>query len=184
MVKECFQSLRCFLLLTLLTGVMYPLLITVVGQLVWPEKARGSLVSRDQTIVGSELIAQKFASDRYFHSRPSAGDYVAVPSGASNLAPTSAALKEGVQARVKIYGEQAPFDLLTTSGSGLDPHLSPEAVLNQLDRVANKRGLTGPSVDQLRALVVSLVEPPTFGFMGKSRVNILKLNLAIDRSFP
>lgn len=183
MFREILQSLRCLVAFVILTGVLYPLLINSIGQFFWPEKSQGTLIYSEGKVIGSELIAQKFTSDRYFHSRPSAADFATIPSGASNLAPTSKALKETVQERVKIYGEHAPLDLLTASGSGLDPHLSPDAVLSQLDRVARSRGITDRKLEELKNLVNSSIEEPTFGFMGKRRINVLKLNIELDRSF-
>src|SRR5207342_2147974 len=138
--------------------------------------------------VGSELLAQKFADPKYFQSRPSAGDtpYATVPSAASNAGPTSEALKKAVEERAADLrqrfsppaGVGLPSDLLTTSGSGLDPHISPEAARFQIAAVAAARGFDATQTEQLRTLVVFMTEPPQFGFLGEPRINVLKLNLA------
>ncbi|MEK6638180.1 MAG: potassium-transporting ATPase subunit KdpC [Pseudomonadota bacterium] len=190
MLTEIRNSLRpafmLLLLLTLLTGVAYPLAITGIAQTAFPAQANGSLISERGTIVGSELIGQGFAQPRYFHSRPSAaGDgYDASASAATNLAPGSQDLRDAIAARVEdaraqgMTGVSVPPDLVTTSASGLDPHISPEAAFAQVDRVARARGLTPQS---LRAVVERSVEYPLFGIIGEPRVNVLKLNRQVDR---
>lgn len=177
-MKTLLQSLRALLVLTLLTGVVYPLLVTGVAQLAFPKQANGSLAHEGATIVGSELLAQKFEQPRYFRPRPSAAGYATLPSGASNLGPTSAALAKNVADRRQQWGQEAPADLLTASGSGLDPHVSPEAALVQAPRVAEARGLP---LERVTALIAQQTEPPQLGFLGEPRVNILTLNRALDR---
>lgn len=174
MTKFWLPALRLFLALTLLTGVIYPLAVTAFAHVFFPHLAGGSLVERDGHVVGSALIAQKFTSDRYFHPRPSAVDFNPLPSGGSNLGPTSKTLKE----RVNGAAPGTPADLVFASGSGLDPHVSSEGALFQAVRVARARGLTEESV---RELVRHHVEEPDLSVFGERRVNVLLLNLALDR---
>jgi K+-transporting ATPase ATPase C chain len=171
-----------------LTGVVYPGVVTLVAQLAFPHAANGSVV-RDASgrVVGSELIGQPFDDPKYFHGRPSATaiPYDAAASSGSNLGPLAPALAEAVAARVAAVrsadppgdSKAVPVDLVTASGSGLDPHLSPAAALRQVARVAAARGLEETAV---RDLVTRHVERPTFGVLGASRVNVLRLNLALD----
>jgi K+-transporting ATPase ATPase C chain len=185
MIKLITQSIRQTILWTVVTGIAYPLVITVIAQLAFHNQANGSLVVRDGNVVGSALIAQQFQTDKYFWPRPSAGGYATVPSGASNLGPTSAALQSNVLANAaairtanKLPADAPiPADLLFTSGSGLDPHISPAAARLQVARVAAARGV---SADSVGALVEKFVEPPQWGFLGEARVNVLRLNLALD----
>ena len=183
-MKTFLVSLRMFLLLTLLTGIAYPMIVWGIGNAFFSKEIAGSLVYKDGIVIGSRLIEQEFASDKYFHPRRSANQFATVPSGASNFSATSKVLKEEVEKRRAKYGEQAPDDLLTSSGSGLDPHLSPKAVFFQMDRVAKARNLTEEQKLKLENLINRMVETPQFGFMGSLRVNILSLNLELDRVFP
>lgn len=176
-MKTLLQSLRILLALTVLTGVLYPLLVSGIARIAFRRAATGSLVQQDGRVIGSALLAQKTESPRYFWPRPSGGDYATVPSGASNLGPTSGALGKAVAERRAKFGENAPDDLLTASGSGLDPHLSPAAAKYQAARVAGARQLP---VEQVHALVDELTEPPQLGFLGEPRVNVLALNMALD----
>ena len=176
-MKIILQALRLFLLLTLLTGVAYPVAVTVAARLVFPNQARGSIVNRDGKPVGSALLAQKFESTRYFWPRPSASDYATVPSGASNLGPTSAALQKAIAERRSKFGADAQGEMLTASGSGLDPHISPQAAAQQIARVAEARKLDAARV---AAVVAENTEPPQWGIFGEPRVNILALNLRLD----
>lgn len=168
-------------LFTLLTGVIYPLAITGVTQLAFPAAADGSLVERDGRVVGSALIGQRFTSDWYFRGRPSAAGsdgYDAAASSGSNLGPTSAALVERVTTDVvRLGGRPAPADAVTTSASGLDPHVSPAFALWQVPRVAAARHL--PEA-QVRGLVEARIEGRALGLIGEPRVNVLELNLALD----
>lgn len=177
-MKTILQSLRIYIVLTFLTGILYPLAMTGVAQLLFPKQANGSRITENGKLVGSDLIAQKFESAKYFWPRPSAGDFATVPSGASNKGPTSSDLKKSIDERRSKFGADAPIDLLTASGSGLDPHISPEAARSEISRVAAARKV---SIQQISALVDRATEPPQFGFLGESRVNVLRLNLDLDQ---
>lgn len=181
-------AFRYLLTITLLTGVLYPLAVTGMAKALMREKAEGSLVFKDSALSGSRLIGQKFESPRYFWSRPSAVDYNPQPSGGSNLGPTSADLlakfKERRDALKKLATGEPPQDLLFASGSGLDPHISPEAARFQLARVAESRGFDAEQKGQLESLVQKSVENRQFGILGDPRVNVLQLNIALDQAFP
>lgn len=177
-MKTALQSLRLYLALTLLTGILYPLAMTGIAQLFFSKPANGSLLFVRGKLVGSELLAQKFEAPRYFWPRPSVADFATVPSGASNKGPTAADLKKTIEERRARFGPDAPVDLLTASGSGLDPHISPEAARFQVPRVAAARYLPN---EKVTALVDRLTEPPQLGFLGEPRVNVLQLNLALDQ---
>jgi K+-transporting ATPase ATPase C chain len=174
-------------LLTVLTGLVYPVLILGLAHAFFPEQANGSLVRRDGKVIGSTLIGQNFDDTRYFWGRPSATvptPYNAAASSGTNLAPSNPQLAKDVEARctalAKAHGDSVapiPLDLVTASGSGLDPHVTVAAMLYQVDRVAAARGLDPSAV---RALVEQHVESPAFGFLGQHRVNVLAVNLALD----
>lgn len=183
-VENLKVSVRAILLFTVLVGGLFPLLITGVAKAFFADKAGGSLATYDGKIVGSTLIAQKHASASYFNYRPSADDYGTVASGASNLSPASQALADAVKKRQTEWGAAAPADLLTASGSGLDPEVSPEAARFQITKVSNARHLSPTQAERLKSIVESHVESKTFGVLGQSRVNVLKLNLALDKEFP
>lgn len=189
MARDIISSLRPALVMTLLfallLGILYPLALTGVGQFVFPHQANGSLIVEDGKIVGSELLAQGFASDRYFHARPSAAGkgYDPLASGGSNLGPASQALHDRVARDLKSLGAGAPglpvpSDLVTASASGLDPDISPAAALYQVPRVAKALGL---GKARLEALVADVTTQPLLGFIGEPRVNVLLLNRQLDR---
>lgn len=183
-LKNLKVSLRTLLVFSVLTGVIYPLMVTGVATAIFPHQASGSLVLKSDKVVGSDLIAQKFTSPRYFYARPSAADYGTIPSGASNLGPTSASLRQAIDERMKTLGAQAPADLLTTSASGLDPHITPEAAHYQIERITHARALTAIQAQRIQEIIVAATEGPQLGFLGKNRVNVLRLNLELDRVFP
>src|SRR5262245_29384323 len=173
---------------TLLLGVAYPLVITGVAQAVFPEQANGQLLERDGKVVGSRIIGQGFSSPGYFHSRPSAAGmgYDAANSAGSQLGPTNKKLIDAVKANVEAARKEnpdaaVPIDLVTTSASGIDPHVSPAAADFQVPRVARERGI---SESDVRSLVDANTEGRTFGFLGEPRVNVLELNLALDAAHP
>ena len=198
MLKHIRPAIVMILLMTALTGVVYPFAVTGIAQAILPHQANGSLIQRDGRVVGSELIGQNFASERYFQGRPSAtsgadpadaaktvsAPYNAANSVGSNAGPTSKTLIDRVQGQVAAYREGrdgnalVPADAVTTSGSGLDPHVSPDNAAGQIARVARVRGL---SEQRLRELVADATENRTLGFLGEPRVNVLTLNLALDR---
>lgn len=172
------RAFRMFAWMLVLTGVIYPVLITLIAQIMMPHASNGSLVIKEERVIGSSLIAQKTERDRYFWPRPSAIDYDPMkPSGGSNLGPTSIKLKEAVQARRTLLGENAPLELLFTSGSGLDPHISLETAYFQIPRIARERSI---KEEELKAIVDSFTEGNQFGFLGPYYVNVLLLNGALD----
>jgi K+-transporting ATPase ATPase C chain len=177
-------ALTLFILLSLLTGVLYPLVITGVAQAVFPRQANGSLIVTSGKTYGSELIGQQFDDPKYFWGRPSAAGYDAADSSGSNLGPANPALPARIQARIKVLKEAdpgnplpVPVDLVTASASGLDPHISVAAALYQVHRVATARRL---SDDAVRALVDQYTQSRQFGLLGEPRVNVLLLNIALD----
>lgn len=178
MFKEFLTSLRAILVLTVITCMIYPLLVMGLGQLIFPAQARGSLIRDGDRLVGSSLIAQKFSEPRYFWPRPSAADYGTVPSGASNQGFISQKLVDAIKSRRDALGAAAPSDLLTASGSGLDPHISIAAARFEIARVATARQMD-PA--RLNVLVDQFTEPRQLGFLGEPRVNVLLLNRALDR---
>ena len=171
-------GLKVFALLSVLLGVIYPALITLTAQSLFNDKANGSLLRQGDKIVGSSLIAQKFQSDRYFWPRPSASDFGAVPSGASNQGPTSKALKAAMMDR---QTKGMAGELLFASGSGLDPHISVDAAIGQIPRIVQARQLGDTGVARLNELIQNSVERRDLGILGEERINVLSLNLALDR---
>lgn len=191
-MKTVSQAFRMLLVLTILTGFLYPLVITLAAQVVFPAQANGSLITINDEVIGSELIGQMNDDARYFWSRPSSVDYMQGSSlkslgssGATNYSSTSATLAEQVSEREATFraannvpnAVPIPSEMLYASGSGLDPHISPEAARLQIGRVADARGLAPEAVANL---VEQFVEPPQFGFLGQPRINVLRLNLALD----
>ena len=181
-------SIRFTLVTLLLLGIGYPLVVTGIAGALFPHKAAGSLIPKDGQIVGSELLAQSFTADKYFHPRPSAAGngYDATSSGGSNLAQSNKALVDREQGSIDKLaaenpGKPVPIDLVTTSGSGLDPDITPDAAYFQAPRVAQARGL---SETQVRQLIASHITPRQFGILGEPRVNVLKLNMALDQATP
>jgi K+-transporting ATPase ATPase C chain len=184
MKKLLIQSVLVTLVTTVLLGIIYPLAVTAASQLLFHDKANGQLIVRNRTVIGSRIIGQPFASNRYFHSRPSAAGngYDATSSGGSNFGPTNKKLVDRIAqdvaaAHAENPNAPVPIDLVTTSGSGLDPHISPAAALFQVPTVARARGLTE---DNVRALVTARIEGRQLGLLGEPRVNVLELNLALD----
>ena len=180
-------AVTLFILLSVITGLIYPLLVTGIGQALFPKQAVGSLIERDGKLIGSRLIGQNFADPQYFWGRPSATapqPYNAAASSGSNLGPLNPVLKDAVESRVKALRtadpgntQPVPIDLVTASASGLDPHISPAAADYQIARVARARGLAPEAV---RNLVVQHTEARQWSVFGESRVNVLELNLALD----
>ena len=181
-------ALKIFLFFTLLTGVIYPLLVTGIAQVVFPHQANGSLILKDNKIIGSELIGQQSDSTIYFTSRPSAIGNNPLPSGGSNYGLTSAKLKAQVTERKNKFikfnlldkNAEVPSEMLFASASGLDPHISPEAARLQINRIVKARNLSLVQKQKLKALVEELSEAPQLTFLGESRVNVLLLNIALD----
>jgi K+-transporting ATPase ATPase C chain len=197
MLREIRPAILVLIALTLITGLAYPLAMTGIAQIIFPYQAQGSLIERNGTVIGSVLIGQEFDSDKYFHGRPSAttatdpndatktiaAPYNAANSGASNLGPSNKALIDRVKGDIdKLKKENpsadVPIDLVTTSASGLDPDISPEAALFQVPRIAKARNLPE---DRVRQLVTDQTEGRLFGLLGEPRVNVLQINLALDQ---
>jgi K+-transporting ATPase ATPase C chain len=189
MKKQLLITIKYFVAITIVTGLIYPLFISAVSMIVFPGKASGSLIEKDGKVLGSELIGQKFESDKYFWSRPSAVDYNPAPSGGSNLGPTSAALKKFYDDKRKNFilknsvvdTTSIPNEMFFASASGVDPHISPVSAILQVERVSKARNFDQSKKDKLYLLVDSLTEKPQFGFLGNAVVNVLLLNLELDK---
>jgi potassium-transporting ATPase KdpC subunit len=188
MKKNLITAVLMTVATTILLGIIYPLVVTGLAQVIFPKRANGQLIQKDGRTVGSRIIGQGFSGAGYFHSRPSAAGngYDAANSGGSNLGPTNQKLMDRVKGDVaSAQGDNptalVPIDLVTTSASGFDPHITPAAAEFQLPRVAKERGTT---VDQLHALLAKHTEDRQFGLLGEPRVNVLELNLELDERFP
>jgi len=189
MWQQILPGLRIKLFMTVLLGVIYPLAMTGISQLLFPDKANGSLRTSGGRVIGSELIGQNFSKAEYFHPRPSAAGsdgYDATASSGSNYGPTNQKLVDRVKASIEKfrkenpdYAGDLPADLVTASASGLDPHISPDSAKAQAARVAKARGV---SIDRVNELVARFTEGPSFGLLGEARVNVLMLNLELERS--
>jgi potassium-transporting ATPase KdpC subunit len=187
MVKEIKQAILFTIVTMLLLGGGYHVVLWAIGRVAFPTQADGSLIRRpDGTIIGSRLIAQKFTRPEYFQPRPSGVDYNAASTGGSNYGPSNPDHLKAVQARLDVITKQegvtagqVPSEMVTASGGGLDPHIPPAAAALQASRVASARGV---SVDRVRDLIQAHTEPPTFGFLGRARINVLELNVALDET--
>jgi K+-transporting ATPase ATPase C chain len=187
MVKEIKQAILFTMVTMLLLGGGYHVVLWAIGRVAFPTQADGSLIRRpDGTIIGSRLIAQKFTRPEYFQPRPSGVDYNAASTGGSNYGPSNPDHLKAVQARLDVITKQegvtagqVPSEMVTASGGGLDPHIPPAAAALQASRVASARGV---SVDRVRDLIQAHTEPPTFGFLGRARINVLELNVALDET--
>jgi potassium-transporting ATPase KdpC subunit len=188
MWQQLLPGLRIKLFMTVLLGVVYPLAMTGICQVLFPHRSNGSLITQGDKVIGSELIGQNFTKPEYFQPRPSAAGndgYDATASGGSNFGPTNQKLVDRVKASIEKFRKEnpdyqgpIPADLVTSSASGLDPHLSPDSAMAQAPRVAKARGV---SVEQVNQLVGQLTEGPDLGVLGEPRVNVLRLNLALGR---
>ncbi len=188
MWQQILPGLRIKLFFTIVLGIAYPLAITGISQLLFPKQANGSLITVGDKVIGSELIGQNFTKPEYFHPRPSAAGtngYDATASGGSNWGPTNQKLIDRVKGSVEQFRKEnpdytgpIPADLVTASGSGLDPHISPASAQAQAARVAKARGM---AVEQVNDLIARFTEPPSLGLFGEPRVNVLNLNLALDQ---
>jgi K+-transporting ATPase ATPase C chain len=174
-MKTLVAALKAFTVLSLLTGIAYPVFVTLTASLIWRKQSEGQIER-----YGSPLVGQEFKSAEHFHSRPSAIGYNPLPSGGTNLGPISAALKEQIAERTRTG---AALDLLTTSASGLDPHISPDSARQQTERVAEARRLNENQRVELGTLIEQAVEQPTFDLLGEPRINVLLLNIATDERF-
>jgi len=188
MKKQIIITLKYFLIITILTGVVYPLFISAISIIAFPGKAAGSLIEKDGKVIGSKLIGQKFESDKYFWSRPSAVDYNPMPSGGSNSGPTSAALQKFYQDKQKNFREKnsvknisaVPNEMFFASASGVDPHISPASAFFQVERIVKARNFDNAKKEKVVELINNMTENPQFGFLGNAVVNVLLLNLEVD----
>ena len=188
MKKNIIISIRTLILFTILTGIIYPLLITGISKLLFSYQANGNFIKVGNNVIGSELIAQKFESDRYFHSRPSAIDYNPIPSGATNFGPTSDTLKRLTELRRKEFADSnfipprtyIPDDAIFSSGSGVDPDISIDNAILQVNRIVKARNFNENKRKSLEELINKLTIKPQLGFLGDTRINVLKLNILLD----
>jgi len=189
MKKILISSVKVLILMTIITGVVYPLFITFAGQALFPDKAQGSFITENGKTVGSLLIGQKFEGEKYFRSRPSAVGYNPYPSGASNMGPTSKELVKFAADKKNMFIKDnyikdtvnLPYEMLFSSGSGVDPHISPLAAKLQVERIAKVRKLNNSEKENVYKLIDDLTEGRQLGFLGEARVNVLLLNMKLDR---
>jgi K+-transporting ATPase ATPase C chain len=189
MKKNLIISLKLLLYLTIITGVIYPVLMTIISNAVFPNQSAGSMIEEQGKVLGSELIGQSFDSAIYFTPRPSAISYNPAPSGGTNQGPINAVLKDSVEQRRKRYievnglteGTHVPEDALFASASGVDPHISVENANLQLNRIAKSRNFDENKRTELKELINRLIEKPQFGILGEERINVLKLNIQLDK---
>jgi K+-transporting ATPase ATPase C chain len=189
MKTQTIIALKFLLLMTILTGIIYPLLMTGIAQLIYPSKANGSLIMKESKIIGSELIGQNLDSTIYFWSRPSDIGYNPIPSGASNLGPASDALRKLVTSRLDLFAQSnsiidkltIPKEMIFASASGLDPHIPPEGALIQVERITNARHLDNLQKEKLIRKIKDLTEPPQFLILGEERINVLTLNIELNK---
>jgi len=188
-MKSLIISLKAILFFTVITGIIYPLLVTGIAQIVFPAKANGSLIISDNRIIGSKLIGQQFESEKYFSSRPSSVTFNPLPSGGSNYGLTNSKLKQQVEERRQRFVQfnhldnetPVPAEMLFASASGLDPHISRHAALLQVNRIAKARSFSDSQKQKLSECVNQMAERPQFGVLGEERINVLVLNLEVDR---
>jgi potassium-transporting ATPase KdpC subunit len=184
-------AIRMMLIMTVFTGIIYPVFMTLLSHAVFPYKANGSMIEKNGTIIGSELIGQRFIEEKYFTSRPSGIDYNPMPSCGTNWGPTDKRMADSVRAQRQRFiehnflpvGTTVPQEMLFASASGVDPHISPEAAMMQVNRIARVRKLNLDETHFLKKLVEDFTKGPQFGILGNPRVNVLKLNLTLDREF-
>lgn len=189
MKKNLIISLKLLLYLTIITGIIYPVLMTIISNAVFPNKCAGSMIEGKEKVLGSELIGQSFDNAIYFSPRPSAISYNPVPSGGTNQGPTNALLKDSVEQRRKRYietnflpeGTHVPEDAIFASASGVDPHISVENATLQLNRIIKSRNFDENKQTELKELINRLIEKPQFGILGEERINVLKLNIQLDK---
>lgn len=190
MIKDIIlKSVKTLLLFTVITGVIYPLAITAIGQIILPFKSNGSLISIDNKVIGSELIAQKFENNKYFQSRPSITDFTSMPSGGSNLAVASLNYKEKSDSMYNSFKEKnllptdspVPSEMMSYSASGIDPHISRNAALMQVNRISKERNFDYNKKVKLLNIIDTFTEKPQFGIFGEERINVLMINLEIDK---
>jgi potassium-transporting ATPase KdpC subunit len=189
MKTQSIIALRFLLVMTILTGIIYPIVMTCIAQVSFPSKANGSIIKKDGIIIGSELIGQKFDSAIYFWSRPSATGYNPLPSGASNYGPTSDALRKQVTARRILFAEMnsiedlntVPEEMIFASGSSLDPHITPDAAKMQVNRIAKARNFDNNQKEKLLQTVKDITEMPQFLILGEKRINVLMLNIELNK---
>lgn len=190
-MKTILISIKIFLVMTILTGLIYPLFVTVIGQTAFANRANGSMIVLNEKTVGSELIGQKFTDSRYFSGRPSAIDYNPMPSGGSNLSVTSDELHSRAKNNINAFdsinqlseNKNVPAEMIYASGSGLDPHISVQAAHLQVNRICKARKLSNTDKLQIENLISKSTEGRQLGFLGEERINVLKLNLELDKKF-